>query len=100
MRPPGVGAFGAAVLGVALVGRTGGLAARPADRALVVALWRASRTLGARAAAVLTAAAPADIARVVSPWCAARTLAAAAPASMPYARDDGLVSFFQAEDGI
>ncbi len=63
MRTPGIGAFGAAVLGVTLIVRTAALSARPADIALVVALWAASRTV-----------------------------VAAAPAWLPYARDDGLAS--------
>jgi adenosylcobinamide-GDP ribazoletransferase len=63
MRTPGVGAFGAAVLGVTLVARTAGFAARPADIALIAGLW-----------------------------CASRTVAAVAPALLPYARDDGLAS--------
>jgi adenosylcobinamide-GDP ribazoletransferase len=67
MRTPGVGAFGAAVLGVVLVTRTAGFAARPADIALVAGLW-----------------------------CASRTMAAAAPAWLAYARDDGLASPFLA----
>ncbi|HSO95343.1 MAG TPA: adenosylcobinamide-GDP ribazoletransferase [Acidimicrobiia bacterium] len=65
MRSPGVGAFGAAALIVVLVTRTAGLAARPADIALLAGLW-----------------------------CASRTLAAAAPAWLPYAREDGLASPF------
>ena len=67
MRTPGVGAFGAATLGVVLLTRTAGLAARPADVALVAGLW-----------------------------CASRTVAAAAPAWLAYARDDGLASPFLA----
>lgn len=63
MRTPGVGAFGAAVLGVTLVARTAGFAARPADIALIAGLW-----------------------------CASRTVAAVAPGWLPYARDDGLAS--------
>ncbi len=65
MRTPGVGAFGAATLGVVILARTAGLAARPADIALVAGLW-----------------------------CASRTVAAAAPAWLAYARDDGLASPF------
>jgi adenosylcobinamide-GDP ribazoletransferase len=65
MRTPGVGAFGAAALGIVLVTRTAGFAARPADIALVAGLW-----------------------------CASRTVAAAAPAWLAYARDDGLASPF------
>jgi adenosylcobinamide-GDP ribazoletransferase len=67
MRTPGVGAFGAATLGIVLLARTAGLAARPADVALVAGLW-----------------------------CASRTVAAAAPAWLAYARDDGLASPFLA----
>jgi adenosylcobinamide-GDP ribazoletransferase len=65
MRTAGVGAFGAAALGVVLVARTAGLAARPADVALLAGLW-----------------------------CASRTVAATAPAWLAYARDDGLASPF------
>jgi adenosylcobinamide-GDP ribazoletransferase len=65
MRTPGVGAFGAATLGIVLLTRTAGFAARPADIALVAGLW-----------------------------CASRTVAATAPAWLAYARDDGLASPF------
>jgi adenosylcobinamide-GDP ribazoletransferase len=63
MRDPGVGAFGVAVVAVALVVCTTALASRPPDIALLAGIW-----------------------------CAARAMVASVPRYVPYARDSGIAS--------
>jgi adenosylcobinamide-GDP ribazoletransferase len=65
MRAPDVGAFAVGAVAITLIVRTAAFASRPADVALVAALW-----------------------------CTSRTLVAVAPAWMSYARDHGLASAF------
>lgn len=63
MRAPDVGAFGVAVVAIALILRTGALASQPSSFLLLVAIW-----------------------------ASARALVASVPAVMSYARDDGIAS--------
>ena len=63
MRTPDVGAFGVAVVAIALLAEVGALASQPVSVLLVVGLW-----------------------------AAARSLVASVPAYVPYARDEGIAS--------
>jgi adenosylcobinamide-GDP ribazoletransferase len=63
MRAPDVGAFGVAVVCIALIGLVAALASQPVSVLLVVGLWMA-----------------------------ARSLVAAVPALVPYARDEGIAT--------
>jgi len=63
MRAPDVGAFGVAVVGVALIALVAALASQPVSVLLVVGLWTASRSL-----------------------------VAAVPALVPYAREEGIAT--------
>jgi adenosylcobinamide-GDP ribazoletransferase len=63
MRAPDVGAFGVAVVGIALIALVAALASQPVSVLLVIGLWMA-----------------------------ARSLVAAVPALVPYAREDGIAT--------
>lgn len=65
MQTPGIGAFGAGAVAVALIARVAALASLAPSIGLVVALW-----------------------------CASRTAMALIPAAVPYAREHGLASAF------
>jgi adenosylcobinamide-GDP ribazoletransferase len=65
MRRPDVGAFGVAVVALAILSRWTALAAGPVEPVALVALW-----------------------------CVSRTLVAVVPALVPYAREEGLAALF------